>query len=484
MIDQGVRTWGRVRHALVASALAFAKLAGRRKLRLLVGGTSTEGRLFDPLEIEDEELGVLWESSDLSPNPSLALEQVLETSDARRRDVVVLSHPRSVAEPDFAAAARRVVGRHAGLLGRDRRAGPGPVPRVAAGRAGQARRLPGRLHSVFVLSAEGSRSTGPDPRGWRGDVEPVPFPFRFGVIHRIERPLFDFDHASRWLLLCTHRGLLHAWKLDGSRAEVLPRAVVEGEVLEQVDAVLGVADGFVVGGRVGKSLVAMHYDFGSRTARAHVLGPDLRGGVALVLLPRAAYRRRPGEELQPGARPLDPRGPPLAGLEDPAPGPGDPGLREGRATSSCRRRGSRSSRKGRPSPAEGGAVAARPGQPGAVTLDRGLAPLGAVHPRLRRPADAPELLDRLRPVAGERPGPGRLRPGASADRPAVPPSFGRPDPRAGPVVERPREPDPLARRPPDRPAAGRAPDRGPRDRRRRPAGASSRSRGRPTPTPR
>ena len=97
------------------------------------------------------------------------------------------------------------------------------------------------------------------------------------MVHRIDRPLFDFDHGVGWLLLCTHRGMLHAWKLDGSRAEILPRAMVGGEVLEQVDAVLGVADGFVVGGRIGKSLVAMHYDFARRVGRARVLDPTFAG---------------------------------------------------------------------------------------------------------------------------------------------------------------------------------------------------------------
>ncbi len=276
LIDQGVRTWGRVRHALAASALALARLAARRKLRLLVGSTGSEGRLFDPLATVEAELGALWESSDLSPNPSLALERVLEAPGGGRRDVVVLSHPRSVAEADFAAAARR------GAAGTR-------VFSVAIDEPGQVqfrewrRGVPVKLGDFRVDfnppsgRPSGSRPAGPDPRGWRGDVEPVPFPFRFGVIHRIDRPLFDFDHAGRWLLLATHRGMLHAWKLDGTRAEVLPRAVVNGEVLEQVDAVLGVADGFVVGGRVGKALVAMHYDFGSRTARAHALGPSFDG---------------------------------------------------------------------------------------------------------------------------------------------------------------------------------------------------------------
>ena len=277
LLDQGVRTWGRVRHALTASALAFGKLAIRRKLPMLVGGTSSFGRLFDPLLADFEDLGALWESSDLSPNPSLALEEVLESSGERRRDVVVLTHPRNAAEPDFATASRRSPhGTRVFSVSIDE---PGQV-QFREWRRG----VPVKVGDFKVDFAPpsasprgGDSANSPDPRGWRGDVEPVPFPFRFGVVHRIDRPLFDFDQSGRWILLSTHRGMLHAWKLDGSRAEFLPRAVVEGDVLELVDAVLGVADGFVVGGRVGKTLVAMHYDFGSRTARAHVLGPTFDG---------------------------------------------------------------------------------------------------------------------------------------------------------------------------------------------------------------
>ena len=125
----------------------------------------------------------------------------------------------------------------------------------------------------------------------------MPFPFRFGVVHRIDRRLFDFDHAGRWLLLCTHRGLLHTWKIDGSRAEVLPRAVVDGEVLEQVDAVLGVADGFVVGGRIGKSLGgdALRFRLPDGPCPC-VLGPTFDGDWAWYYFAGAAHRRRPGEE--------------------------------------------------------------------------------------------------------------------------------------------------------------------------------------------
>ncbi len=272
LLDQGVRTWGRVRLALAASALAFGKLAARRKLPLLVGSTGTDGRLLDPSTTDPEALGAFWEASDLTPGPALALERVLEAKGPGTRDVVVLTHPRGAAEEDFASATRR--------------AGAGTrVFSVAIDDSGRVEFREWRHgHAVKVGDfrvdfapdpAAGRPITpaGPDLRGWTGDVEPVGFPFRLDVVHRLDRPLFDFDHAGRWLLLGTDRGMLHAWALDGSRAEVLPRAVVDGDVMEQVDAVLGVADGFVVAGRVGKSLVAMHYDLPSRAARAHVLGP-------------------------------------------------------------------------------------------------------------------------------------------------------------------------------------------------------------------
>ena len=274
LLDQGVRTWGVVRHALNASALAFGRLAARRKLTLRLAATASPGRLFDLLELDDEALGRLWEACDLSPDPALALEKLLEAPAERRRDLVVLTHPRSVLGPDFAAATLRAsAGTRVFTVAVDE---PGRVS-FREWRHG----VPVKLADFrinFALAPALSKGSRPDdPRGWRGDVEPVPFPFRFGVTHRIDRPLFDFDHAGRRLLLCTHRGLLHAWDVDGSAAEVLPRAFVEGEVLEQVDAVLGVADGFVVAGRVGKALVAMHYDFGSRKARAYALGPSFDG---------------------------------------------------------------------------------------------------------------------------------------------------------------------------------------------------------------
>ena len=63
---------------------------------------------IDPLQVDDQTLGNLLEASDLSANPGLTLERVLEVQTVRPREIVLLSHPRNLAEADVSAAARRV----------------------------------------------------------------------------------------------------------------------------------------------------------------------------------------------------------------------------------------------------------------------------------------------------------------------------------------------------------------------------------------
>jgi hypothetical protein len=105
-------------------------------------------------------------------------------------------------------------------------------------------------------------------------VEPVPFPFRFGV-GAAQLFQFAFDHAGRWLLLVTADGMLYATRTDGSGTEVLPRGVVKCRVcMGPWHKVLGVAGGFVVAGVHYPDLVALHYDFGTRTCKAHCFKQD------------------------------------------------------------------------------------------------------------------------------------------------------------------------------------------------------------------
>jgi hypothetical protein len=100
----------------------------------------------------------------------------------------------------------------------------------------------------------------------------VAFPFRFGVEHDTkDQALFAFDHSGEWLLTATGNGMLHAWKTDGSTSEVWPRGLVRGDVLSQVQAVLGVTGGFVVAGVLDGALTAFHYDLRQHLCRSATL---------------------------------------------------------------------------------------------------------------------------------------------------------------------------------------------------------------------
>jgi hypothetical protein len=275
LLDQGVRTWGDIRLVLAAAVLALGKLAVRRKLPLLLAATSAGGQLFDPLQEPAETINNLVEASDLTANPGLALECVLEEPATSARDVVLLTHPRSLKEDDVSAAARRVGegvrlfalavdGHGSAALSEFRHGTPLPLGRFQV----DMERRPEQVATVATAGA-------PDAP-WSGDVEPVGFPFRFGVGGGPEVPLFDFDRSGEWILQVGPHGLLHAWRVDWSRWEVLPRPLVNGSVLTTIQAVLGVAGGFVVGGEVQGEWVAAHYDFTARNCRVYRLGGPLK----------------------------------------------------------------------------------------------------------------------------------------------------------------------------------------------------------------
>jgi hypothetical protein len=276
VLDQGVRTWGSVRLLLSAAALALGKMAVRKKLPLLLAGTSSAGRLLDPVQDEEQAVVRLVEASDLSANPGLALESVLEGPCETARDVVLLTHPRNLAEPDVVAAARRAGGKT--RLFSVAVDGQGRV-QVSALRHGAA--LPLSQFHVEKVAAPSPPAEEPGPateagdplRPWQGDVEPVGFPFRLGVTDRLHEDLFDFDYAGEWLLALGANGMLHLCRLDGTRAELLPRPMVGGELLTRFSALRGVAGGFVIAGRMRECTAIAHYDLGSRRCTVYVLDP-------------------------------------------------------------------------------------------------------------------------------------------------------------------------------------------------------------------
>jgi hypothetical protein len=275
VVDQGVRTWGDVRLVLAAAALALGRQAARRGLPLRVASTSTEGAIVAAEAADREALGNLLETSDLSPHPARALQHVLETPGEALRDVVLLTHPRSLAEPEVVAAARQVArGTRLFAVAVN---GDGRVE-LSELRQGTPVTL-GRCR-VEVREPSPAATTGPATPAappWRGDVEPIGFPFRIGPIGRIDDRLFTFDDSGEWVLAAGQLGVLHAWRSDGSDAEMFPRALVEREPLAWVEAVLGVAGGFVVVGRTERNLVLAHYDLSGRTVTAHLIDPPFWG---------------------------------------------------------------------------------------------------------------------------------------------------------------------------------------------------------------
>jgi hypothetical protein len=274
LVDQGVRTWGDIRLVLAAATLALCRQAARRGIPLLLATTGTEGRFQMASELDEGALGDLLEASDLSPHPGPALERALEDHAERPRDIVLMTHPRALMEPGLAATTRRVMpgtrlfavavdGEGEVILAELRHGSP-----VALGRCRVA--IPEAVADEPRPAPASASTEGP----WRGDVEPIGFPFALGAVHPIADEKYEFDHAGQWLLAAVGPlGLLHAWKVDGTVAEMLPRPMVGGSPLTRIEAVVGVAGGFVVAGRDGDDLIAAHYDFPGRSCRVHVLGP-------------------------------------------------------------------------------------------------------------------------------------------------------------------------------------------------------------------
>jgi hypothetical protein len=272
LLDQGVRTWGDVRLVLSAAVIALGKRAVLHRLPLRVAATSNGGQSVAPLEIDDETLGTLVEASDLSPHPGRALERVLEEPAAVARDVVLLTHPRNLREPNVSAAARRlrpdarlfavtVDGAGHAELAEFRH---GAAVSIAQFRVDLSLKQP---EIQTAADAAPNEATGP----WSGDIERLAFPFRFGITTPIGP--FALSPSGKYLLVSSANGMLHLHQPQGSEFEgVLPRGVYKGEVLRSIHAILGVPAGFVVAGQVGAELVAFHYRLVDHKCVAHVMG--------------------------------------------------------------------------------------------------------------------------------------------------------------------------------------------------------------------
>ncbi len=108
VLDQGVRTWGDVRLVLAGAAMAMARSAGLRRLAVRLTTTGRDGEVIDPAALDSEALGKLLEASDLTPNPSRALDRTLSLDRETIRDVILLTHPRTLTDPQVREAAQAI----------------------------------------------------------------------------------------------------------------------------------------------------------------------------------------------------------------------------------------------------------------------------------------------------------------------------------------------------------------------------------------
>lgn len=273
LLDQGIRTWGAVRLTLTAATVALGRLADRRGRRMLLATTS-QTTPIDPRLAGAADLGRLIESSDLSENPGRALSAVLDATAALApRDIVVLSHPRSLFDPGFPRIAGVGEATRVFTLGVDDR-----------GEATFSERHPGGsvVRSRFRVVA-----TSPDPPrprvaradglgSWKGDVEAIGFPFR------LARPTIGpgafraaFDLEGERLFVVGEMSVIMCLPLDGGPPEVLPRRSRGGRSPGHIQELIGVAGGVVSldAGTSANRVGVTHYDLASRSVRSLEVGP-------------------------------------------------------------------------------------------------------------------------------------------------------------------------------------------------------------------
>ncbi|MCA8910865.1 MAG: hypothetical protein KDB82_04120 [Planctomycetes bacterium] len=269
LLDQGVRTWGDARLALSAAAIALGKRAERKGTPVKFAATGNGGAPTD------EDIGELIESSDLTPNPGLALERVLEEPALENRDVVLLTHPRALLEDDVRIASRRAP-QHVRLFALC-------IDEDGGAELSELRR--GESVSLRRFQLARSRADKPQPQAeaepdapWQGPIEPVPLPFRIGLAGSLRHMAMDIE--GRHLFTVSDNGYLHAWPLDGSSPVLLPRPLHEDTAQKVIVGSAGVRGGAVFLYAVDGRLAPYFYDtVARRVTRLSDLGPSGEGEV-------------------------------------------------------------------------------------------------------------------------------------------------------------------------------------------------------------
>jgi hypothetical protein len=281
LLDQGVRTWGPVRLGLAGAAIAVLTRDPARFAAVAVGLTSCDA-FHDPWALRPGDLATRLEASDLSAHPADLLDRALRLAADGPRDIVLLTHPRNARE----LAVRETLldlrpDDRLFLLTLD---DAGEAELLEADERGMRSIRRFRIDLVAAAAAKVAAKPTPPARAlpawavqpWTGDVEPVPFPFRAGLVADVDR-LITFDADATWVVVLGRDGALHAKRLDSDEPlEVLPRAMWRGHLLGPILALLPMRNGFALAASGGPSIrpgyYAAGYDFTTRVVKCFEFG--------------------------------------------------------------------------------------------------------------------------------------------------------------------------------------------------------------------
>lgn len=278
LLDQGVRTWGEPRLALAAAAIALGRRAQRRGMPVRFAGTFNDGIPLDPVATTEAELGRILDASDLSPNPGLALERVLEEPTPTTRDVVLLTHPRSLDSEDVRAASRRAP--------QGTRVFAFCMDETGAASLSELRRgSPVTLRNFrveFTPAEVPAQAVAQPDAPWTGDLCAPPYPFRIGLAGAARHLALDAE-GSR-LFVHGAGGVTQVFSPDAEPLETLPVPLIGSQPLRMCNGLVGVRGGVVALLSHPLGPAAAHYDFAARRVRAIRL-PGMSGAMPLL----AAY---------------------------------------------------------------------------------------------------------------------------------------------------------------------------------------------------
>src|SRR5262249_51182506 len=155
---------------------------------------------FSPPTGDPGQFGNVLEASDLTPHPAAALAEELREPSAGNRDIVLLTHSRTLLEDEVQRLTREV-------------ASGSRLFALTATEHGEVEMMQIREGGTVPLSrfrVDFNSATAPIPRPdadgllyipWSGDIESIPYPFRFGLTNRIVD--LAFDGAGRRLIAAT-----------------------------------------------------------------------------------------------------------------------------------------------------------------------------------------------------------------------------------------------------------------------------------------